>query len=145
MITGEIFISTTWAASTSYIPFEAHMPDAHDVRYGGTANRGRFATTAYLHGLWENEIFEDDMKAETPPISSRAYVGIVEQMGGLGGMFEPMGNSLRAGTVISVSIRKLKALRTTPNRSGVQVNRRLLKGNRLIIRYMAQGELVRPI
>ncbi len=45
---------------------------------------------------------------------------------------------------LELILKKLKALKQTPNRSGVQVNRRLLKGNRLVIRYVAQGELVRP-
>ncbi len=144
MIHGEIFISTTWAASTSYIPFDNSMRNAHDVRLGGTNNRGEFATTAYVHGIWENELFEKDMKDQAVPLSAKNYEGYIEQMGGIGGMFEAKGNAFRSGTVIEVSIKKLKALKQTPNRSGVQVNRRLLKGNRLVIRYVAQGELVRP-
>jgi hypothetical protein len=138
MITGEIHIATTWAASTSYIPFDRTMRNAHDVVYGGTINMGMFATTAYVHGVWENQVFEEGFKSHV------GYDGLTS--GGIGNNMPNMqvGNAFSPGTIIDVSVRKLKAIRTTPNRSGIQVNRKLVKGNKLIFRYLAQGELVRP-
>lgn len=140
MITGEIHISTTWAASTSYIPFDRTMRNAQDVKYNGTANRAMFATTAYVQGVWEAQKFEEDFKT---------YAGDDGRTkGGLKtASYMPnmsIGNAFSPGTIIEVDVRKVKASRATPDRSGVQVNRRLVKGNKLIIRYLAQGELVRP-
>ena len=144
MITGEIFISTTWAASTSYIPFDKGMVNVHNVEFGGTKNRGQFATTAYVQGVWEIRKFEEDMKNYLGNGTLRRS-GIVRNSvaSGLGG-HPVVGNAFSSGTIIEVHVRKLKALKSSPNRSGVQVDRRMVKGNKLIIRYVAQGELVRP-
>lgn len=148
MIRGEIDIATTWAASTSFIPFHADMRNAHDYRYGSRDNRGIFATTAYVQGVWESQKYEEDFKDylgnSTPPRYSQ-YAGWAEHMGGLGGVFHAdAGNAFSPGTIIEVQVRKLKALKASPNRSGVQVDRQLVKGNKLIFRYVARGELVRP-
>ncbi len=149
MITGEIFISTTWSASTSFIPFDVGMRDADDAKHGGVNNRGYFATTAYVHGLWEHQMFEDDFK-ESLRVSnkyanvSKNYGAGVEEMRGLGGGYVPVNNAFYPGTIIETSVLKIKALKDTPNRSGVQVARRLVKGNKLVFKYVAVGELVRP-
>lgn len=148
MIRGEIDIATTWTASTSFIPFHADMRNAHDYRYGGAANRGIFATTAFVMGVWESQKYEEDFKDylgdSAAPIYSK-YSGWIDHMGGMGGVFHAdAGNAFSPGTIIEVEVRKLKALKASPNRSGVQVNRRLVKGNKLVFRYVARGELVRP-
>lgn len=148
MITGEIFISTTWAASTSFVPFDIGMRDAHDVKLGGTNNRGYFATTAYVHGIWESQLYESDFLdylRDTPELNQRSnrYSKGLEQMDGVS-RIEPRGDAFRPGTVLEVSVRKLKALKAGPDRSGIQVNRRLVKGNKMVFRYLAKGELVRP-
>ncbi|MDD5614948.1 MAG: hypothetical protein PHH85_01965 [Candidatus Methanoperedens sp.] len=149
MITGEINIATTWAASTSFIPFSAGMQNAHDHRYGGVANRGIFATTAFVQGVWEAQKYEEDFKnylgnSAALRLHARAYKGGIEEMSGMGGPYADAGNAFSPGTIINVEIRKLKALKSSPNRSGIQVNRRLVKGNKLVFRYVARGELVRP-
>ena len=146
MITGEIYISTTWNASTSFIPFDIGMRDAHDFRYRSAANRGAFATTAYVHGVWESQKYEEDFKDYLGDSGRRPlrYSGRIELMNGMNGPYADAGNAFSPGTVIEVKVRKLKALKASPNRSGVQVNRRLVKGNKLVFKYVAQGELVRP-
>jgi len=144
MITGEIFISTTWAASTSFIPFDKGMLNAHNCEYGGTKNRGQFATTAYVHGVWETQKYEEDYKTylgDTPEKGGIKTSNLI--IGGLGSG-QRIGNAFSSGTIIEVHVRKLKALKATPNRSGVQVDRKMVKGNKLVIKYVAQGELVRP-
>lgn len=148
MITGELHISTTWAASTSFIPFDIGMRNAHDFAYQSRANRGIFATTAYLQGVWESQKFEEDFKDYTGAVSvsvaGNVCSGNIEYMRGMNGPYSDAGNAFSPGTVIEVEVRKLKALKSSPNRSGVQVNRQLVKGNKLIFKYVAQGELVRP-
>lgn len=146
MITGEIHISTTWAASTSFIPFDRGMRDAHDYAYQSRANRGIFGTTAYVQGVWESQKYEEDFKDYLGDSGRRPlrYGGQIEAMNGMNGPYADAGNAFSPGTVIEVEVRKLKALKASPNRSGIQVNRRLVKGNKLIFGYVAQGELVRP-
>lgn len=148
MITGELHISTTWAASTSFVPFDIGMRNAHDFAYQSRANRGIFATTAYLQGVWESQKYEEDFKDYLGD-SDRgrrplAYSGQIESMSGMNGPYSDAGNAFSPGTIIEVEVRKLKALKSSPNRSGVQVNRQLVKGNKLVFKYVAQGELVRP-
>lgn len=150
MITGEIYISTTWAASTSFIPFDIGMHNAHDFRNGSRANRGLYATTAYVQGVWESQKYEEDFKDYLGNNAARRlyanhYVRGVESMGGMGGPYADAGNAFSPGTVIEAKVRKVKALKASPNRSGVQVSRQLVKGNKVIFRYVAQGELVRPL
>lgn len=149
MIRGEIDIATTWTASTSFIPFHADMRNAHDYRYGGAANRGIFATTAFVMGVWESQKYEEDFKdhlgnTAALRLHAQRYGGAIESMGGMGGPYADAGNAFSPGTIIEVEVRKLKALKASPNRSGVQVNRRLVKGNKLVFRYVARGELVKP-
>ncbi len=146
MITGEINIATTWTASTSFIPFHASMQNAHDYRQGNVANRGIFATTAYVQGVWESQKYEEDFKDFLGDSGNRPlrYSGQIEAMNGMNGPYADAGNAFSPGTIIEVEIRKLKALKSSPNRSGIQVNRRLVKGNKLVFRYVARGELVRP-
>lgn len=147
MIFGEIFISTTWNASTSFIPFDLGMRDAHDVKLGGTNNRGYFATTAYVHGVWEYQKFEEDFKTSLTSsdlYAQKMYGNDNDELTGLGGSSKHITNAFSPGTVIETQIRKIKALKASPNRSGVQVARKLVKGNKLVFKYIAQGELVRP-
>lgn len=147
MILGEIFISTTWNASTSFIPFNPGMQNAQDVKLGGTNNRGYFATTAYVHGVWEYQIFEDGFKdslTSSDLYALNKYGGKIEELSGLGGSSKHLTNAFSPGTVIETQVRKIKALKASPNRSGIQVARKLVKGNRLVFKYIAQGELVRP-
>lgn len=147
MIVGEIFISTTWIASTSFIPFNQGMRDAHDVKLGGTNNRGYFATTAYVHGVWEYQKFEEDFKSSlqnSDLYAQKRFSGGVDELTGLGGSSKHITNAFSPGTVIETSVRKIKALKASPNRSGIQVTRQLVNGNKLVFRYLAQGELVRP-
>ena len=54
-------------------------------------------------------------------------------------------NAYTEGTNIEVKVRKIKALKASPNRSGVQINRTLVQGNKLVFRYVAHGELTRPL
>lgn len=148
MITGHIYISTTWAASTSYVPFTVSMQDAKTST--------DFATTAQVRGLWEHQIYEEkylENVSDDPDkymlhagIQAAADEPIKSDVGGMGnfGIGISKGNAFYPGTVIETSIRKLKSIRTTPNRSGIQVNRRLVKGNELVFQYEALGELVRP-
>lgn len=148
MITGEIRIATTWNASTSFIPFPPGIPNAQDYAYL-QANRGRFATTAYISGIWESQKFEEDFKDymgsnAARRLFSNRYGGAIEHMSGMNGPYSDAGNAFSPGTVIEIEVRKLKALKVSPDRSGVQVNRTLVKGNKLIFRYVAQGELTRP-
>ena len=147
MILGEIFISTTWNASTSFIPFNQGMRNAHDEKLNGVNNRGYFATTAYVHGVWEYQKFEEDFKTSltnSDLYAQKRYSRNVDEMSGLGGSSKHITNAFSPGTVIETSVRKIKALKASPNRSGVQVARKLVKGNKLVFRYIAQGELVRP-
>lgn len=149
MITGEIFISTTWVASTSFIPFDIGMRDAQCGVVGGVANRGYFGTTAYVHGVWDYQVFEEGFKDDLRrnkeyDIKSRRYANGIEEMRGLGGSYQGITNAFSPGTIIETEVRKIKALKASPNRSGVQVSRRLLKGNKLVFKYLATGELVRP-
>jgi len=143
MITGELFIGTTWAESTSFIPFDIGMRDAHDAKLGGVNNRGYFATTAYVHGIWEYQTFEEALIANLDE-SDKYQHPIVDEIRGLSGGYYAINNAFSPGTVIETGVRKIKALKSSPNRSGVQVSRRLLKGNKLVFKYLAQGELVRP-
>lgn len=148
MITGELFISTTWNASTSFIPFDIGMRDAQGGTIGGVANRGYFGTTAYVHGIWESQLYESDFLdylRDTPELNQRSnrYSAGLEQMDGIS-RIEPRGDAFRPGTVLEVSVRKIKALKSSPDRSGIQVNRRIVKGNKIVFRYLAKGELVRP-
>lgn len=148
MIIGRIYISTTWAASTSYVPFTVDMVDARTST--------DFATTAQLTGLWEHQVYEDQYidDVNDDPDKYMLHAGVLASLdepmtSGLTGFgsFDPSGmrgNAFNPGTVIEVSVRKLKAIRTTPNRSGVQVNKQLVKGNELVFKYEARGELVRP-
>ena len=148
MLTGHIFISTTWAASTSYIPFPVSMQAARDST--------NFATTAQVIGLWGHQVYEEkfieDMAAD--PDKYVAHAGVMASqdepiksaIGGMGS-FDVAGqdrNAYYPGMVIEANVRKLKAIRVTPNRSGVQIDRKLVKGNELIFQYEALGELVRP-
>lgn len=146
MIRGEIDIATTWTASTSFIPFPNSMVNAHDYRHGGAANRGIFATTAFVMGVWESQKYEEDFKDFLGDSGNRplGYGGQIESMSGMNGPYADAGNAFSPGTIIEVEVRKLKALKASPNRSGVQVNRQLVKGNKLVFRYVARGELVRP-
>ena len=147
MITGHIFISTTWAASTSYIPFTVSMQSARTST--------DFATTAQVFGVWENQVYEEKFKEKvaSDPDKYLLHAGILgsaqhmrSSLSGLGSfdIAGQKGNAFYPGTVIETSIRKLKSIRTTPNRSGIQVNKILVKGNELIFQYEALGELVRP-
>jgi hypothetical protein len=147
MITGHIFISTTWAASTSYIPYAISMQQAK--------NSTDFATTAQVLGVWEHQIYEEKFKEHVSSDPDRyllhaGRLGSAQHMraslGGLGSfdIAGKKGNAFYPGTIIETSIRKLKALRVTPNRSGIQVNKQLVKGNQLVFQYEALGELVRP-
>jgi hypothetical protein len=149
MIQSEIFIATTWNASTSFIPFKSGMQNAQDYKYQGINNRGIFATTAHITGVWENKIYEDGFKEYLGRIRllqahRSKYNNELDMLQGLNGPYAGTGNAFSPGTTITVKIRKLKALKTNPNRSGIQINRQLLKGNKLTFRYVAQGELVRP-
>lgn len=144
MITGEIFISTTWAASTSFIPFDLGMRNVHNVYVNGIENRGQFATTAYVHGVWDYQVFEDGMQDYLTSDNS-IYAGQEMPAAGFGtNRLGVVTNAFSPGTIIETSVRKLKASKSSPNRSGVQVSRRLVKGNKLVFRYVAHGELVRP-
>lgn len=150
MIIGEIHISTTWNASTSFIPFDIGMVNAQDYAYGGIANRSIFATTACVQGVWESQKYEEDFKnymgnSATRRLTGQRYSGAAEALGGMGGPYADAGNAFSPGTVIEAKVRKLKALKSSPNRSGVQVSRQLVKGNKLTFRYIAVGELVRPL
>jgi len=144
MITGELFISTTWAASTSFIPFDVGMRDAQCTVIGSVANRGFYSTTAYVHGVWDYQVYEqslvDSLDADDPYVNK----GRSEEIRGLGGGYYGVNNAFTPGTVIETKVRKLKALKVSPNRSGVQISRRLLKGNKIVFKYLAIGELVRP-
>jgi len=148
MLTGHIFIGTTWAASTSYIPFPISLQSARDAT--------NFATTVQVMGLWGHQVneekFIENMAAD--PDKLREHAGVLgaqqepikSSIGGMGyfGIAGQDSNAYYPGMVIEASVRKLKAIRVTPNRSGIQVNRRLVKGNELIFQYEALGELVRP-
>ena len=149
MIQGELYISTTWAASTSFIPFTGGMLNAQNSRYQGIANRGQFGTTAYISGLWESQVYEDAVKEYFGNSANRRIPGQKtsadsEQMYGMGGFDPSRGNAYIPGTVIETKVRKLKALKSSPNRSGIQVNTKLVKGNKLLIKYVGKGELVKP-
>jgi len=149
MIQGELYISTTWAASTSFIPFAGGMLNAQDSEYQGTANRGQYGTTAYISGLWESQVYEDAIKEYYGNNANRRIPGQrsaadTEFMYGMGGFNASKGNAYLPGTVIETKVRKLKALKASPNRSGIQVNTQLVKGNKLLIKYIGKGELVRP-
>jgi len=148
MLTGHIYISTTWAASTSYIPFPISMPAAR--------NSTNFATTAQVIGMWGHQVYEegwlDYMESDNQLFQNHADVlnssdeRNISAMSGLGS-FDIAGqdrNAFYPGMVLEANVRKLKAIRVTPNRSGIQVNRRLVKGNELVFQYEALGELVRP-
>jgi len=143
MITGEIFVSTTWVASTSFIPFDVGMRDAHDVNFGGRANRGYFATTAYVHGVWEFQAYEEGLISNLND-SNKYPNRKVDELRGLGGSHYGITNAFSPGTILETEVRKIKALKSSPNRSGVQVSRQLMKGNKLVFKYLAMGELVRP-
>lgn len=160
MIIGEIRIDTTWAASTSFIPFPPGYHNAQDFRYEGEANRGIYATTAYISGVWERQLWDeqyfDDMKANplkwarNPVIDNDLELpdnyAVGKQLRGLSWNGQgDVGNAFQDGTVIEVKVRKLKALKSSPNRSGVQINRQLLQGNKLVFRYVGQGEMTRPL
>ncbi|MBU0847241.1 hypothetical protein KKH23_08685 [Patescibacteria group bacterium] len=146
MITGELFISTTWAASTSFIPFDIGMRDAQGGTVGSVPNRGYFGTTAYVHGIWDYQVFEEGLVANLS--ASDKYAGVggsgIDEIRGMGGGYYAINNVFSPGTVIEIAVRKIKALKASPNRSGVQVSRRMLKGNKLVFKYLAKGELVRP-
>ena len=158
MIIGEIRIDTTWAASTSFIPFPPGYHNAQDFQYEGVANRGIYATTAYVSGVWEKQLWDDavaaDMLAEPVKYAVNYEAGAEEPdtMGvskAIRGLQESRNNNPNnaydEGTVLEVKVRKLKALKSSPNRSGIQVNRQLLQGNKLVFRYVAQGEMTRPL
>jgi len=149
MINGELYISTTWAASTSFIPFTKGMQNSQDSEYQGIANRGQFATTAYIQGVWESQLYETGYKdyinnSANLKLPGARYSGRVESMQGMNGPYADSGNAFLPGTILETEVRKLKALKSSPNRSGVQVTKQLVKGNKLLIRYVAKGELVRP-
>lgn len=155
MITGEIFVSTTWAASTSFIPFDIGMRDAQGGVVGGVVNRGYFSTTAYVHGVWDYQVFEEGFVDNLSDNSRNAdntklgqkYLKMTvkaEEMRGFSGGYYAVNNAFSPGTILETEVRKIKALKSSPNRSGVQVSRRMLKGNKLVFKYLATGELVRP-
>lgn len=144
MITGELFIGTTWAASTSFIPFDVGMRNAQSGTVGSVANRGYFATTAYVHGVWDYQVFEEGLLDNLNTSDKYLNKGRIDEVRGLGGGYYGINNAFSPGTVIETEVRKIKALKSSPNRSGVQVSRRLLKGNKLLFKYLATGELVRP-
>ena len=143
MITGELFISTTWAASTSFIPFDIGMRDAQGGVVGSVTNRGYFGTTAYVHGVWDYQVFEEALIANLDE-SDKYQHPIVDEIRGLNGGYYAINNAFSPGTVVETGVRKIKALKASPNRSGVQVSRRLMKGNKLVFKYLAKGEFVRP-
>lgn len=158
MIIGEIRIDTTWAASTSFIPFPPGYHNAQDYQYQGVVNRGIYATTAYVTGVWEKELWDDAVDADMLADPTKYANPIGAQMEGtdpygtpksLRGLAEGRNNNVcnayDEGTVLEVKVRKLKALKLSPNRSGIQVNRQLLQGNKLVFRYVAHGELTRPL
>jgi len=153
MIIGEIRIDTTWAASTSFIPFPPGYHNAQNFAYEGVANRGIYATTAFISGVWERQLWDEDFKSDivanptkhAGPAWDDEY-GNSKILRGLGWIGQgDVGNAFRDGTVIEVKVRKLKALKSSPNRSGVQINRQLFQGNKLVFRYVAQGEMTRPL
>ena len=143
MITGEIFVSTTWVASTSFIPFDVGMRDAHGGVVGSVANRGYFSTTAYVYGVWEFQAYEEGFISNLN--ASNKYPNrTFDELRGLGGSHYGITNAFNPGTILETEVRKIKALKSSPNRSGVQVSRQLMKGNKLVFKYLAMGELVRP-
>ena len=171
MIEGTILISTTWAASTSYIPFEKGSILAQNFDYNNNTGHGIYATTALISGVWEHQIEEEkfvEYLSNTDDLNDyQGYSGAVIGVGdnaaagvaglhpyeapaeGLGsakglGCIQQGGNAFYPGTVLEVEVRKLKVLRNN-QRSGIQVNRRLYKGNKLVFRYLSAGELVRPL
>ena len=153
MIIGEIRIDTTWDASTSFIPFPPGYHNAQNFEYEGVANRGIYATTAFISGVWERQLWDEDflqdivdnpVKHDDPAWDDK--YGNSKILRGLGWVGQgDVGNAFRDGTVIEVKVRKLKALKSSPNRSGVQINRQLFQGNKLVFRYVAQGEMTRPL
>jgi len=154
MIIGEIRIGTTFDASTSYVPFPPGFQNAQDYAYEGVANRGIYATTAWVEGVWERQVWEEGYLADitanpgkyADPGGINDPAGRNRQLNGiLNKGHNSIGNTFDPGTTIEIKVRKLKALRASPNKSGIQVNRRLVKGNKLVFRYVAQGELTRPI
>jgi len=156
MIIGEIRIDTTWAASTSFIPFPPGYQNAQDFQYEGVNNRGIYATTAFVSGIWESQLWDegyyndlasnplkhkmasldntDDERRFGKTLRGLSWIG----QGDVGNAFDP-------GTVVEAKVLAIKALKSSPNRSGVQVNRELFKGNKLVFRYVAQGEMTRPL
>lgn len=172
MIQGTLLIATTWAASTSYIPFYPGMINAQDFDYNSHAGDGIFATTACVDGIWEIQLQEEkyveylrdtnDMSAYNALNANLIGAGIDQPVAGTGGLHNqdaPIeglgssrgigdggmgGNAFYPGTSLNVTVRRLKALRSN-DRSGIQVNRALYKGNKLVFRYLSVGELVRPL
>ena len=153
MIIGEIRIDTTWAASTSYIPFSPGYHNAQDFQYEGVNNRGIYATTAFVSGIWERQLWDEGFLEDITnnPVKHAGSAqndpyGTDKVMRGLSWVGQgDVGNAFDPGTVVEVRVRKIKALKSTPNRSGIQVNRQLFQGNKLVFRYVAQGEMTRPL
>ncbi|TFG97077.1 hypothetical protein E4H12_09520 [Candidatus Thorarchaeota archaeon] len=154
MIIGEIRIDTTFNASTSFVSFPPGFQNAQDYAYEGVANRGIYATTAWVEGVWERQVWEEGYIAEMAANPEKWAAdhtfddkyGVNKQCRGLAWRGQgDVGNAFDPGTVIQVKVRKIKALRASPNKSGIQINRRLVKGNKLVFRYVAQGELTRPM
>lgn len=160
MIIGEIRIDTTWAASTSFIPFPPGYHNAQNFEYEGVANRGIYATTAFISGVWERQLWDEGFYDEIvanpvkhAPNDIYGQGGVIPDPSGSSKILRGLswvgqgdvGNAFQDGTVIEVKVRKLKALKSSPNRSGVQINRQLFQGNKLVFRYVAQGELTRPL
>ena len=154
MIAGEIRIDTTWVASTSFIPFPAHIPNAQDYKYGGIDNRGIYATTAWVSGIWERSLWEMQFDGDVEDDwDKHAHYGTWDDKYGNSKVMRGLswigngnvGNAFEEGTVLEVKVRKIKALKSSPNRSGIQVNHELVQGNKLVFRYVSHGEIVRPM
>lgn len=172
MLNATILIGTTYAASTSYIPFPPGMVNAQNYNWNSHTGDGIFATTAFLDGVWDHQLYEEkyvEYLRDTDDLSDYAgyntnlvgpgddrgagvaglhhYITPAEGLGSMNGMCPNTqgGAAFYPGTTLHVKVKRLKSERATNSRSGIQVNRALYKGNKLVFRYVGMGEIIRPL